>query len=608
MKVILTEKQFKEYLNYQINEAFVESGSKPKISDNNPYISAARNRLLNQIKSLYAKDVDYRRDANNMGFDPNMTPSRQEEITNKLLSGFTTDLKNEILWGIKILRQYTDANGNFNREGNLEKDYPQYVKKLLGIKEFLDMKGLGKLYYPKAIVSQNNMKQGYFGFDKEGNISDDTFTLDGWIGDKGKYAEPEEVFNDETQQFETVVNDDDTLKKMRESFVNRYMTNVYGMKLDIPKETFVRGNKKLSDTTLIVNFTSAMRCPAWNECLLKEVCYARDSEKGSHANQRDANTKKNLMWEAGHRDPEILKQIFALLRLFVVDYEKGLKEINALGKKYTVDELSQHHFSDLDESIREILSRCKRITDIRLNENGDFIGQWLLDAIDNEAGDFLTIGVNTSAYTCRKLDYTKIQNIIINCSNKSIKGANIQRYFLAVDDTMYRAFDETYGGPNNSLVYDADGRIAVNPQPLYKNGVPTGDYYYKCPCGRIKGEKDKVDCYRCRLCYTRNDNIDATYYVLVNCHGANSNSYSGRKSDFGFSKNYFANLERIEQEEQEKALQPKQPKSKKKKPEHIAAESIIKENIGNSFKEALKQVAYNCISSVKNHLNALANS
>ena len=112
MKVILTEKQFREYLNYQINEAFVESGSKPKISDNNPYISAARNRLLNQIKSLYAKDVDYRRDAKNMGFDPNMTPSRQEEITNKLLSGFTTDLKNEILWGVKILRQYTDANGN----------------------------------------------------------------------------------------------------------------------------------------------------------------------------------------------------------------------------------------------------------------------------------------------------------------------------------------------------------------------------------------------------------------------------------------------------------------------------------------------------------------
>jgi hypothetical protein len=284
--------------------------------------------------------------------------------------------------------------------------------------------------------------------------------------------------------------------------------------------------------------------------------------------------------------------------LFVIDYGKAIKEVNSLGKKYTVDGLSQYHLSDLDEAVREILGRYKRVTDIRLNENGDFIGQWLLDAIDSEAGDFLTIGVNTSAYTCRNIgmDYSKVQNLIINCSNKAIKGESIQRYFLAVDDTMYRAFDETYGGPNNSLVYDADGRIAVNPQPLYKNGVPTGDYYYKCPCGRIKDEQDKVDCYRCRLCYTKNDNIDATYYVLVNCHGANSNSYGGRRSDFGFSKNYFANLERIEQEQQ---MEPAKPIKK-------VAENVIKENIGNSYKEALKQIAYNCVSSIKNHLSALA--
>lgn len=601
MKVILTEKQFREYLNYQINEAFVESGRNPKISDGNPYIGAARDKLLKQLYGLYSRDAEYRDTASKMGFLDGSKVKQRDADRDRFERNFTTDLRDEIIWGAKILRQYTEPKGNVHFD-KLEQDYPNDIKKLLGIKEFLDMKGLSKLYFPGAITSQENAKAGYFGFDKDGNITDDTFTLDGWIGQPSSYNKKsgaDEYYNSETGKFEKEkLTPTETLKKMRESFLNRYMTNVYGMGIDIPKETFVLGNHKLSDTTLIVNFTSAMRCPAWNECLLKEVCYARDSEKGSHANQRDANTKKNLMWEAGHRDPEILKQIFVLLRLFVIDYGKAIKEVNSLGKKYTVDELSQYHLSDLDEAVREILGRYKRVTDIRLNENGDFIGQWLLDAIDSEAGDFLTIGVNTSAYTCRNIgmDYSKVQNLIINCSNKAIKGESIQRYFLAVDDTMYRAFDETYGGPNNSLVYDADGKIAVNPQPLYKNGVPTGDYYYKCPCGRIKGEQDKVDCYRCRLCYTKNDNIDATYYVLVNCHGANSNSYSGRKSDFGFSKNYFANLERIEQEQQ---MEPAKPIKK-------VAENIIKENIGNSYKEALKQIAYNCVSSIKNHLSALA--
>ena len=42
------------------------------------------------------------------------------------------------------------------------------------------------------------------------------------------------------------------------------------------------------------------------------------------------------------------------------------------------------------------------------------------------------------------------------------------------------------------------------------------------------------------------------------------------------------------------------------KPIKKVAENIIKENIGNSYKEALKQIAYNCVSSIKNHLSALA--
>lgn len=620
-KVILTEKQFKEYLRYQIIESIVEGSDKVKIAQGNKDILAARNKLLNQIQGLYRNNSDYRDTANKMGFadlkDPEIMRQRGQQYA-KYKTKFTTELKKEILWAAKILRKYTDKR-NFQIDFNaLEHDYPQDIKKILGIKEFIDMKGLSKLYYPKALTSQENIDNHYYGFDDSGNLTDKTFTLDGWFRDPKKYNDGDETYYDDekgkTVKTKLDIDDPRVLTKMRESFINRYMTNVYGMGIDIPEETFVVGNHKLSDTTLIVNFTSAMRCPAWNECLLKEVCYARDSEK-QYGEQRDANTKKNLMWEAGHRDPEILKQIFTLLRLFVVDYAKCLEEINSFGKEYTVDELSQHRFGDFDEKIQQIFSENKRITDIRLNENGDFIGQWLIDAFDVEAGDFLKIGVNTSAYTCRNLDFSRVQNLIINCSNRSVKYGAVQRYFLAVDDTMYNAFDETYGGPNNSLTYNKEGKIEVNPQPLYKFDAKThiclgenGNYYYKCPCGRNpKDKKSDVDCYRCKLCYTRNEKQNGIYYVLVNAHGAKSNDYGGIVSNFGYSRNYFKNLEKIESDKAKAERKNGEKKQRKLKvAESTNGIATLKEGLNRNYSIALQQIGRNCIYSIKKHLNTLA--
>ncbi len=43
---------------------------------------------------------------------------------------------------------------------------------------------------------------------------------------------------------------------------NKMLTQVYGMQLDMPDNPFSLGNNKLSDDTLIINFTSAHRCPA----------------------------------------------------------------------------------------------------------------------------------------------------------------------------------------------------------------------------------------------------------------------------------------------------------------------------------------------------------
>ena len=82
------------------------------------------------------------------------------------------------------------------------------------------------------------------------------------------------------------------------------------------------------------------------------------------------------------------------------------------------------------------MKQFKRIDYIRLNENGDFVGQWLVDAWDNEAGKYQPYGVNVSAYTCRHLNYEGIKNIIINTSFKDGKGNIIITY-----QTFQKKFD-----------------------------------------------------------------------------------------------------------------------------------------------------------------------
>jgi hypothetical protein len=84
-----------------------------------------------------------------------------------------------------------------------------------------------------------------------------------------------------------------------------------------------------------------------------------------------------------------------------------------------------------------------------------------------------------------------------------------------------------------------------------ENGELQG-YYYKCPCGRMDGsssdedelseaaakqEKNKVDCYRCRICYGRDADTNIVdengekpksgfpVYVLVSAHGSNKEDY-----------------------------------------------------------------------------------
>jgi hypothetical protein len=240
-------------------------------------------------------------------------------------------------------------------------------------------------------------------------------------------------------------------------------------------------------------------------------------------------------------------------------------------------------FDEEDLAIIRNSTKSFRAKFIRLNEEGDFIGQWLLDAFDKFAGDLKLVGISTAAYTCRNLNFTKIKNIIINASTMNVgtMGANdtngssraIARRFFAVSSELYDNLDDTYVPTGRKLNYvvppksdrgsgDYDGskpliplhktadglHVKYDPKPYINDSDTTNpeEYtdmfdkngptlkrrlYYKCPCGRHgdvldkKGKPIKMNCYLCRMCYEPKNEDIGELYVLVEVHGDNIDSF-----------------------------------------------------------------------------------
>ena len=390
-------------------------------------------------------------------------------------------------------------------------------------------------------------------------------------------------------------------ENMRLKILNEYLDSKYGLKIDTPKIGYSLGNKKLPDDTLIVNFTSAIGCPAWNECLLKHSCYARSGEK-QHGNVFRANENKSLYWIATQNDNTLLKYMFTFIRTFMFDYEK----VNAeLKKQGLIDEnISSSIISEYDLSsdfftpeITEIMIANKTANKIRLNENGDFVGQWLVDAWDNESGKYAKFGITVSAYTCRNFNYSAIKNIVLNVSRTFISktGDNkngIARHFIALPEDVYNALDETYSGQNNELMLN-NNSVQPNPQPLYdivtQKGKtllqPNGKIYYKCPCDRKLGSKE-INCYQCQLCYLPKETT-AEMYVFVRAHGTLRGALKGYdliKNRIGVSEHFLE-------------------KNKNTFKEAIEPQSSFK----SSAKQGIGCVTNNAIKSLYQHMSKLSN-
>lgn len=288
------------------------------------------------------------------------------------------------------------------------------------------------------------------------------------------------------------------LSNFAQKKARRYTMMTYGVGLEFggaKNDMFKFGNHKIAGDTLIVNFTSAMRCPAWNECIMKDACYAKTSEKNYDATL-SSNLKKDLVWRQTEKDPTLMGMMMAVLRSYLIDYYSlpFVKEIpTEKGRNDAAVALSRKTLYDIEKEYGQeaidILTETKRGTLIRLNENGDFIGQWLVDAFEEFANELGKVGINITAYTCRALNYESVKKMILNISQMGLvrnqKSAAFAHFFYAIEPSDYKALGETYGGPNYSLDFNKDTQKIT---PVYRkmvdeDGILKG-YYYKCPCGR----------------------------------------------------------------------------------------------------------------------------
>lgn len=571
-------------INNVLTEAKTKQKKELKAQDN--ALNNIQQHFRNKLDSGDKEFIDY---VNNKGYGAYDDNRRREENERSWSepSKISQSVNDDIKRVVKILQdeKYTLKNGVVDMD-RLKRDYPDDFHELLRLKNFIDRNGLTYLYDKTA-----NVPTHMYGTGNEGDINKLDFNN----------ITQKEVDDYRNRGKNKTLTNWQILAKMREKVVNEYLEAKYGIGIETPDISYSLGNSKLPDDTLIVNFTSAMNCPAWNECLLKHSCYARNSEK-QHGNVFRANENKGLYWIATQNDPTLLKYMFTFVRTFTFDYEKintELKKQGLIDENVSANMISEYDLTSdfFTPEITEIMIANKTANKIRLNENGDFVGQWLVDAWDNEAGKYAKFGITVSAYTCRNFNYSAIKNIVLNVSRTFISktGDNkngIARHFIALPEDVYNALDETYSGQNNELMLK-NNSVQPNPQPLYdivtQKGKtllqPNGKIYYKCPCDRKLGSKE-INCYQCQLCYLPKETT-SEMYVFVRAHGTLRGALKGYdliKNRIGVSEHFLE-------------------KNKNTFKEAIEPQSSFKD----SAKQGIGCVTNNAIKSLYQHMSSLSN-
>ena len=281
--------------------------------------------------------------------------------------------------------------------------------------------------------------------------------------------------------------------------------------MEVPKNICSAGNDKLPSSVLIINMSSSLMCPSYylGICTITNgACYAQRAE-----NQYSAKDKSSVLtnrWKTDLMHTQMLQQYQNGNKKPMKDYFNLIETYIQLGNAYS-ENLYKKEYKKMQMRLgRELTPEEKnflriqqsenKITDIRLNETGDFQCQLAVNLWGKFADKIKKkYGINTHAYTARNLDFSNVsKSIAINPSHEGINlGDAKPRMFKAVGDKFYNSLE--------------GGDKVENRQPVL--GVVNGKYFYKCPCSR--GE---THCDMCGVCFDKNK-TGKPYTIYVKYHG-----------------------------------------------------------------------------------------
>lgn len=220
--------------------------------------------------------------------------------------------------------------------------------------------------------------------------------------------------------------------------------------------------------------------------------------------QRDLiHTQMLQQFQNGNKEP--MKLFFRILETYIQlgnAYSKNLFKQELKKQKMRLEKMGQE-LTERDIEMLKIQASDSKITEIRLNESGDFQCQLAVDLWAEFARKMkMKYGINTHAYTARNLDFSnasKYMSINYSHNGDGNKRGDTPRTFQAVSDKKY---DSLQGGDK-----------VVQGQPILGQDE-NGKYFYKCPCAN-----KETKCDECGVCFAKNL-TGKPYIIYVKYHGA----------------------------------------------------------------------------------------
>ena len=325
-----------DIIGFQINEG-----------DDTVAIRTAKNKIMQQLKTAIQNNASVKNGREDSAWNANKesledVASRlginldfdQNEFNNKMNTTTLDEMTKAIQKAAEKLSNYVNSQGSVKFE-QMKREMPlnEYYY-LLRMKDMIDRLGISYLYDTQNADALRTKDERYgikYNFDKNNNftgIDASNFSLNNNFEDNAR-----KWGNNGTRKESLGGKSEEEIQALyKRQILERYVEATYGMNVQMPVDAFTYGNQKLPSDTLVINFTSAHRCPAWNDCVVKYACYARGSEHG-YKDLYNKNTRLNLMWEAGRRDPELMKDLFQMVRAYLVNYRKLTSLINKKGRE-----------------------------------------------------------------------------------------------------------------------------------------------------------------------------------------------------------------------------------------------------------------------------------